>query len=45
VIPANRYKVAVELAEIDWCPRLCFPLGERAAVIEPRALNPPSAAS
>ena len=45
VIPAYRYKVAVELAEIDWCPRLCSPLGEQAAVIEPRALKPPAAAS
>jgi len=36
VIPAYGYKVAVELAEIEWCPRLHLPSDEHAAVIEPR---------
>jgi hypothetical protein len=39
VIPANRYKVVVELAEIDWCPRLHLPSDEPAAGIKPRSMK------
>jgi hypothetical protein len=39
VIPAYRYKVAVELAEIEWCPRLHLPSDEPAAVIKPRSVK------
>jgi hypothetical protein len=39
VIPAHQYKVAVELAEIEWCPRLRLPSDEPATVIEPLCMK------
>lgn len=39
----ERYKIAAELAEIDWCPKLMFPENDKAVIIEPRALKPQSA--
>lgn len=35
-MPANRYREAVELAEIEWCPRLQLPSDNPAVVIQPR---------
>jgi len=43
VIPADRYKVAAELAEIDWCPRLHLPSDGPAALIAPHCLKSPAA--
>lgn len=42
VLPANRFRVAAELAEIDWCPRLYFPSDEQAHIIDPSSLKSPS---
>jgi hypothetical protein len=42
MMPGDQYKVAAELAEIDWCPRLRIPYEERSALIEPRSLRPPA---
>ena len=42
VVPAaDRFVVAAELAEIDWCPRLRLPAQE-GAIISPRTLKPSS---
>jgi hypothetical protein len=42
VIPSNRFRVAAEMAEIDWCPRLCFPSEDQAGIIDPSSLKSPS---
>jgi len=41
VIPANRYKVAVELAEIEWCPRLHVPSDEPVVATTPHFVKSP----
>ncbi len=38
----GQYKVAAELAEIDWCPRLRIPYEERSTLIDPSSLKPPA---
>ena len=40
VFPADRFKVAAEFAEIDWCPSLNIPLGKQTALIDPSPQKP-----
>lgn len=42
VSAADRFRVAAELAEVNWCPRLQFPSHETPSLFQPQLTRPPN---